>query len=176
VQQITTCVACHGRGNIIENPCPDCSARGEVAREEALTVKIPVGVEEGMALRIPGRGLPDREPGAAPGDLFVVVRSATDPRFVRDGADLWRIESIEIADAVLGTSVTVPTLDGDATVKVPAGTQPGSVLCLKGKGLPHFGTRGRGNLYLRVQLHVPDRLTAEERKLYEHLRTLRKKI
>jgi molecular chaperone DnaJ len=175
LQQVITCAACHGRGTIIENPCPDCGGRGEVARDEALTVKIPAGVEEGMALRIPGRGLPRREPGAAPGDLFVVVRSAADPRFVRDGADLWRAESVEITDAVLGTSLMVPTLTGDATVKVPAGTQPGSVLRLKGKGLPHFGSSRRGDLYLRVHLHVPERLTAEERKLYERLRAVRSK-
>jgi molecular chaperone DnaJ len=174
VQQISTCAACRGRGTIIEQPCPDCGGRGEVARDEALTVTIPAGVEEGTALRIPGRGMPAPGPGAAPGDLFVVVRSAADPRFVRDGADLWRAESLEVADAVLGTTRTVPTLSGDATVTVPAGTQPGSVLRLKGKGLPHFGGRGRGDLYLRVHLHVPERLTAEERKLYERLRAMKR--
>ncbi len=175
VQQITTCSACHGRGSVIEKPCPDCNGHGEVARDETLTVKIPVGVEEGMALRIRGRGLPGRERGAVPGDLFVVVRSADDPRFVREGADLWRAETVEIADAVLGASLSVPTLTGDAAVKMPPGTQPGSVLRLKDKGLPHFGGGGRGDLYLRVHLHVPERPTSEERKLFERLRALRKK-
>jgi molecular chaperone DnaJ len=174
MQQITTCAACHGRGSIIEKPCPECRGQGEVTRDETLTVKIPVGIEEGTALRIPGRGLPGRQPGATPGDLFVVVRSAADPRFVRDGVDLWRSESVGIADAVLGATLAIPTLSGDATVKIPPGTQPGSVLRLKGKGLPYFGDARRGDLYLRVQVHVPDRLTAEERKLYERLRAIQK--
>ncbi len=174
MQQVTTCEPCHGRGNIIEKPCPECRGQREVARDETLTVKIPVGIEDGTALRVPGRGLPSHQPGAVPGDLFVVVRSATDPRFVRDGADLWRSESVDIADAVLGASLAIPTLTGDATVKIPAGTQPGSVLRLKGKGLPYFGDASRGDLYLRVQVQIPERLTSEERKLFERLRATQK--
>jgi len=99
VQQITTCPACGGRGAVIDKPCPACRGRGEVEREEALTVKVPAGVEEGMALRIPGRGLPSREAGGTQGDLYVVVRTAPDPRFERRGADLWRTETISVPDA-----------------------------------------------------------------------------
>ena len=143
--------------------------------EEGLTVSIPAGVEEGMALRIPGHGLPSREPGGAPGDLFVVVRSAPDPRFERIGMDLLRREQIHIADAVLGTTVDVPTLEGRATVTIPPGTQPEAVLRLRGKGLPEFGARRRGDLYLRITVHVPERVLREERKLWERLRALGKK-
>lgn len=174
-QRITRCAACGGRGRVIVEPCPDCRGRGEVERDETLTVNIPVGVEEGMALRVPGHGLPSRQAGGVPGDLFVVVRSVPDPRFERDGADLWRIEKVHVADAVLGTSLEVPTLDGRVTVTIPPGTQPDAVLRLRGKGLPEFGGKGRGDLFLRVHVHVPDRPAAEERKLWERLRDLGRK-
>lgn len=169
-QTVTTCPGCGGRRRVIEQPCPDCAGRGSVEREESLTVKIPIGVEEGMALRVPGRGLPSREAGGSAGDLFVVVRSAPDARFERDGADLWRVDSIPIVDAVLGSTLQVPTLDGHAEVTVPPGTQPDSVLRLRHQGLPEFGGGRRGDLLLRVRIQIPERLTEEERKLWERLR------
>jgi molecular chaperone DnaJ len=172
IQQITTCPTCHGRGSIIEHPCPDCGGNGAVEREESLTVKIPAGVEEGMALRIPGKGMPAQEAGGEPGDLYAVVRSRSDPRFERAGADLLRQEAIALVDAVLGTTLRVPTLEGQASVAVPAGTQPDEVLRLKGKGLPVFGGRRRGDLYLRIGVRVPESLSSEERQLYERLRVL----
>jgi molecular chaperone DnaJ len=171
LQHITTCGGCRGRGSIIESPCEACRGLGEVVRDEALTVKIPAGVEEDMVLRVPGHGEPSREPRGTPGDLFVVVRTAPDARFERHGADLWRGETVRVPDAVLGASLQVPTLGGAATVKIPPGTQPGAVLRLRGKGLPRFGG-GRGDLYLRIDLRVPDRPTREERRLYERLREL----
>ncbi len=174
-QKITPCTACGRQGRVIDHPCPECRGRGEVERDEALTVNIPFGVEEGMALRVPGHGLPSREPGGVPGDLYVVVRSAADPRFERDGVDLWRMEKVHIADAVLGASLEVPTLDGRVTVTIPPGTQPDAVLRLRGKGLPEFGGKKRGDLYLRVRVRVPDRLATEERRLWERLRNLGKK-
>jgi molecular chaperone DnaJ len=170
VRQITTCPACHGQGRLIDEPCSECRGGGQVTHEEALTVKIPLGVEDGMVLRVPGKGLPSREPGGAPGDLFVVVRSAPDPRFERDGADLWRVERIAVPDAVLGTTLDVPTLDGAATLTVPAGTQPGTVLRLRGQGLPEFGGGRRGDLHVRLEVEVPQRLSTDERQLYERLR------
>lgn len=123
-----------------------------------------------MVLRIEGRGLAGAEPGSVAGDLFVVVRTAPDPRFVRDGADLWRTETVEVADAVLGTSLQVPTLQGPARVKIPPGTQPDTVLRLRGKGLPAFRSRARGDLYVRVRVHLPEHLSREQRDLYERLR------
>jgi molecular chaperone DnaJ len=172
LQQVTTCATCRGDGRVIEQPCRECEGRGQVEREETLTVTIPIGVEDGMALRVPGHGLPGPRGRAAPGDLFVVVRTATDPRFERSGADLWRAEAVSPADAVLGASLDVPTLDGHATVTIPPGTQPNSVLRLRGKGLPEFGAGHWGDLYLRVEVHIPERLSAEERELYERLRAL----
>ena len=105
IQQITTCPACHGRGSTLVHPCPQCQGRGEVEQEESLTVKIPVGVEEGLALRIPGKGMPSPEPGGVAGDLFAVVRTQPDPRFERMGADLLRQKTISLTDAVLGTTL-----------------------------------------------------------------------
>ena len=172
IQQISICPACHGRGSIIEHPCPKCRGSGEVAQEEDLTVKIPQGVEEGMALRIPGKGMPSPEAGGITGDLFVVVRSRHDPRFERAGADLLRQETIPLTDAVLGATLQVPTLDGSASVTIPPGTQPGAVLRLKGKGLPEFGNVHHGELYLRIEVHVPEKLSGEERELYERLRAI----
>ena len=172
IQQISICPACHGRGSIIEHPCPKCRGSGEVAQEEDLTVKIPQGVEEGMALRIPGKGMPSPEAGGITGDLFVVVRSRHDPRFERAGADLLRQETIPLTDAVLGATLQVPTLDGSASVTIPPGTQPSAVLRLKGKGLPEFGNGHHGELYLRIEVHVPEKLSGEERELYERLRAI----
>ncbi len=171
-QQTTTCMPCRGQGKIIEHPCAECRGSGEVEREEALTVKIPIGVEEGMVLRVPGHGLPSAHTGGLPGDLYVLVRTAPDQRSERSGADLWRTETLQIADAVLGTSLEVPTLNGGATVTVPAGTQADAVLRLRGKGLPEFGGRGRGDLYLRIAVEMPKRISKAERELYERLRTL----
>ncbi len=172
IQQISTCPTCRGRGSIIEHPCPVCHGSGNEDREETLTVKIPQGVEEGMALRISGKGMPSPEAGGASGDLFVVVRSRIDPRFERAGADLVRQETIGLTDAVLGTTLQVPTLAGSATVTIPPGTQPDSVLRLKGKGLPEFGSGRHGEMYLRIAVHVPEQLTREERELYEQLRAI----
>lgn len=172
LQRISECPACGGRGTVIDQPCASCGGRGEVETSETLTVRIPPGVEDGTALRVPGHGLPSAAPGGIPGDLFVVVRSARDPRFERAGAQLWRTETIELADAVLGTTLNVPTLRGTARTKVPPGTQPDTVLRLRGEGLPEFGSHRRGDLYLRVKVRVPEHVTAEERKLFERLRAL----
>lgn len=173
VRQISTCPVCRGSGKRIERPCPVCHGRGEVEKTESLTVTIPVGVEDGMALRVAGRGMASPEPGGVAGDLYVVVRVRPDPRFQRDGADLWRQEILPVTDAVLGTRLEVPTLEGgSAKVDIPAGIQPDTVLRLRNKGLPRFGGRGKGDLYLRVKLAVPEKLGREERELYERLRAL----
>jgi len=173
MRQISTCPVCHGSGKQIGQSCPACGGRGEVEKTESLTVAIPVGVEDGMALRVAGRGMASPEPGGIPGDLYVVVHARPDPRFQRNGADLWRQESLPIPDAVLGTKLEVPTLHGGkAEVDVPAGIQAGTVLRLRDKGLPRFGERGRGDLYLQIGVHIPEKIGREERELYERLRTL----
>ena len=172
IQQISICPSCRGRGNIIEHPCLKCHGSGEIELDENLAVRIRKGVEEGMALRITGKGMPSPETGGIPGDLFVVVRSKSDPRFERNGADLLRQETIPLTDAVLGATLQVPTLGGSVSVTIPPGTQPGAVLRLKDKGLPDFGNGRHGELYLRIDVHVPEKLSREERALYEQLRAI----
>lgn len=174
IQQITVCPDCSGRGQIIDQACSPCQGSGQVEIEENLMVNIPVGIEEGMQLRIPGHGEPCRDPAGAKGDLLVVVHSAPDPRFIRDGSDLWQRVTISVPDAVLGTELTIPTLEARATVKVLPGTQSEAVLRLRGKGLPNFGGKGRGDLYLRIHLHIPENLSRQERSLYEQLRAMQK--
>jgi molecular chaperone DnaJ len=173
VRQISACPVCHGSGKQIGQPCPDCGGRGEVEKIESLTVGIPVGVEDGTALRVAGRGMASPEPGGMPGDLYVVVHARPDPRFQRDGADLWREEVLPVIDAVLGSRLEVSTLEGGkAQVDIPAGIQPDTVLRLRNKGLPRFGGKEKGDLYLRVKVRVPEKLDREERELYERLRAL----
>lgn len=174
-QQITICPACHGKGIFIDHPCKQCHGSGQIEKEESLKVKIPRGAEEGMALRIAGHGLPADKPGLPPGDLYVIVRTAPDKRFQRLGADLWRTETISVADAVLGTEIKVPTLKNSITVKVPPGTQHDEVLRLRGKGLPYFEGSSMGDLKLRMQIEIPAHINNEERKLYEQLQELDKK-
>ena len=123
-----------------------------------------------MVLRVAGHGLPAEKPELPPGDLHVTVFAQRDPRFQRRGADLWRSETIEAVDAVLGTKIQVPTLDGKIKVKIPAGTQPDEILRLKGKGLPRFKEFGHGDLNLRVVVHIPERLSEDEKKLFLALR------
>ena len=174
-QQITICPVCHGKGSIIEKPCKQCHGSGQIEKEESLKVKIPRGAEEGMALRITGHGLPATSPELPPGNLYVIVRTAPDKRFQRLGADLWRTETITVADAVLGAKIEVPTLKNNITVKVPPGTQQDEVLRMRGKGLPYYEGSSRGDLKLRMQIEIPQHISAEERQLYEQLQQLNKK-
>lgn len=172
IRRTRVCSECRGSGHVIDNPCPACGGRGSVVREESLVVTIPVGAEEGLTLRIPGKGYASKESSGVAGDLRVIVQSAPDPRFARNGADLWREERIDVADAVLGTELRVPALAETLTVRVPPGMQPDAQLRLRGKGLPHFGARARGDFYLRLVVRLPERPGAEERKLWEGLRAL----
>lgn len=170
MQTSRTCTVCHGRGSIIDAPCRDCGGSGEVEQQETVTVHIPQGIEDGATLRVPGHGLPGPVPGGLPGDAYVIVRTTADPRFVRRGADLWRSEAIDVPDAVLGTTRVVPTVDGEVSVTVPPGTQPGTVLRVAGRGLPHLGRPDRGDLNVAVTVRVPKHLDERQRRLYEQLR------
>lgn len=171
VQQITTCPRCGGRRVIIDDPCPVCGGTGQGVETETVKVQVPPGIEDGTALRIRGHGMPPPAPHAEPGDVYVIVRTAADPRFTRHGRDLWHTEELHVADAVLGTSVRVPTLDGGVEVVVPPGTKPGTNLRVAGKGLPGPGGRGKGDLYVTVAVRIPEHTTRHERRLWEELRT-----
>lgn len=171
-QQITVCPTCHGQGIFIDKPCKKCHGTGQLEKAESLTIKIPKGAEEGMALRVAGHGMPAPTPDGNPGDLYVIVRTQYDNRFQRSGADLWCTRNINVTDAVLGTQIDVPTLGKNIKVKVPPGTQHDEILRLRGKGLPLMNNQGRGDLKIRILINIPEKLTEEERELYEKLRQL----
>lgn len=170
LQQIVTCSRCRGQGRLYVTPCSTCRGRKIVERDEQIAINIPMGVEDGMVLRVPGQGMPSTDPGGVPGDLFVVMHINPDERFERRGIDLWQHVLISVEDSVLGTQIEVPTLQEPFRLDIPAGTQPEAVLRLRHHGLPEFGGPRRGDMYVRVQIHIPERLSREEREQYEQLR------
>ena len=149
---VTSCPACHGRGQLPGRECKDCAGRGFKPKDEKVEVSIPAGIEDGMRLRMSGLGEASQQ---GPGDLFVRVRVEADPRFERDGENLYIEMPVSFATAVLGGHVQVPTLDGEAEVTVPAGTPSHTLLRLRGMGLPELHRRGRGDLLVRVIISVP---------------------
>jgi molecular chaperone DnaJ len=136
-----------------------------------VNVKIPAGVVDGQRIRLKGKGQPGQRGGPA-GDLFVDVHVATDPRFSRKGRHVTTTVHVSVADAVLGTTVSVPTLDDPVTVKIPAGTQPGATLRVKGRGVPASSKTALGDLLVTVQVRLPTELSDDERQLFEQLKTL----
>ena len=171
-QQITVCPVCHGKGTTITEPCKHCGGYGQIEKEEKIKINIPPGIDEGTMLRTTGHGLPGDQPGVPEGDLYVSVYSQDDPRFQRQGADLWHSIILDVTDAVLGTEVKVPTLTKSLKVRIPPGTQPDEVLRLRGEGLPRFKESGRGDIKLRIQISIPEKLTEKQRNLFEQLRSL----
>ncbi|MFD9126278.1 DnaJ C-terminal domain-containing protein [Kitasatospora sp. NPDC059571] len=171
MRRSAACPACGGTGRTAGPPCPGCGGIGRVAAADSVTVRIPRGIAEGAVLRLRGRGMPPPAPGGAPGDAYVTVRTAADPRFVRQGAELWHGVEVSVPDAVLGTVLTVPALDGEVSLALPPGTQPGTILRVPGRGLPLAGTHDRGDLRVSVTVRVPDAPSGEERRLYGLLRT-----
>lgn len=165
----STCPSCHGEGQVIANKCKSCSGSGLQHGEEIVTVNIPAGVGEGMQLTVTGRGSAG-ERGGIPGDLFIVIEEQEHQHLVREGNSLLYDLYINFADAALGTSVEVPTIDGKAKIKIDAGTQAGKVLRLKGKGLPSVNSYGRGDLLVNINVWTPQHLSSEEKKTMEHLR------
>lgn len=171
IQQITVCPICHGKGTSIEQPCKHCGGYGQIEKEEKIKINIPAGIDEGAMLRVAGHGLPAEEPGVPQGDLYVSVYSQPDIRFQRQGADLWHTVILNVTDAVLGTEVKVPTLSKTLHVKVPPGTQPDEILRLRDEGLPHFKGHGHGDIKIRIQVSIPQKLSEKQRKLFEQLKS-----
>lgn len=172
LQQVAVCAECRGSGTLIDDPCPACRGAGSVERTGEIKVRIPEGIEEGTALRIRGHGGVSPEEGGPPGDLIVVVHTEQDPRFERRGDHLHRLERIQVSDAVLGTKLVVPTLVGEVEVKVPPGTQPGTVMRLANEGLPNFRSARRGDIYVRIQVEIPKDITDEEREIFGRLKKM----
>ncbi len=164
-----TCPSCGGRGTTIAHPCPTCRGRGRVRRRETITFTIPPGIDEGHVQRIPGQGEPG-EGGGPPGDLVLVVHVKEHEWFQRRGADLVAEIPVRYAQAALGATIEVPTLDGRTIeLKVPKGTQPGDVLRVRGQGLPRPDGRGRGNLLIRILVKVPKKLGQRQVELLQEL-------
>ncbi len=163
-----TCPNCGGKGQIIKNPCKNCQGAGRVEKEKIIEIKIPAGVETGSRLRVNGEGEAGISGGQS-GDLFVVIHVAEHEIFERQGANLYSAVPVSFAQAALGAEIQVKTLDGEENLKIPAGTQTGTVFRLKSKGMPALGGRGRGDLFVAVTLVTPKSLNKEQRKLLEQL-------
>jgi molecular chaperone DnaJ len=163
-----TCHACRGAGRVIRTPCTDCKGVGRIEREKQMEVKIPAGVETGSRLRVQGEGESGTQ-GGQPGDLYVVIHVGEHEQFERQGSNLYAAVPITFAQAALGSEIAVNTLDDQEKLKIPMGTQTGTVFRLKGKGMPVLGGRGRGDLFVSVTVVTPTSMTREQRKLLEQL-------
>jgi molecular chaperone DnaJ len=162
------CPRCRGNGTVIEDPCPNCRGTGRERRTKRYSVKIPAGVRDGTRIRLKGKGEAGMN-GGAPGDLFVVTRVAESPIYERRGADLVVDVPVSLADAALGTQVEVATPEGAVSLKVPAGSEHGKLLRIKGRGAPKL-KGGKGDVLARLKLDVPKKLNKKQRELYEELR------
>jgi molecular chaperone DnaJ len=165
---VTTCPTCRGVGETITTPCHTCKGRGQVRNTRRLTVNIPAGVDNGTQIRLSGEGEPGTSGGPA-GNLYVVLGVEPHAFFRRRGDDIWHEFSLNIAQATLGAEVAAPTIDGEETIRIPAGTQPGTVFPLRGKGVPRLQRSGRGDHFVVVTVTVPTSLTAEQKKLFKEL-------
>jgi molecular chaperone DnaJ len=163
-----TCPQCRGAGRTISKPCQSCQGAGRVTRERKITVKIPAGIATGQQLRLQSEGEAGSAGGPA-GHLYVVVHVREHEFFRREGLNLFCEIPVHFPTLALGGEIVVPTLDGRDSVKVPEGTQTGTTLRLRGKGMPEIGARGRGDLFVTVQAQTPKRLTKEQRHLIEQL-------
>lgn len=168
MQSQSTCQTCGGDGKIIKNKCHVCHGEGVVQGEEIVSVKIPAGVAAGMQLSMSGKGNAGKRNGIA-GDLLILVDEEEHPDLIRDNNDILYNLLLSFPTAALGGSVEVPTLDGKARVKIDAGTQPGKVLRLRGKGLPDVNGYGKGDLIVNVSVYVPENLSKSEKEAIENL-------
>jgi len=171
MQTTTVCPTCGGNGQEITSNCSKCSGKGSVYGDETIEIDIPAGVEEGMQLSMRGKGNAGEKGGPA-GDLLINIEEKKHPQLTRDGMNLLYDLYLNFADAALGTSVEVPTLGGKVKIKVPAGTQSGKIFRLKGKGLPSVQSYGKGDQLIYVNIWTPKKLTDEERKILEKLRSM----
>jgi molecular chaperone DnaJ len=160
------CPACGGAGRVVEEPCLDCEGSGRTVEERSLDVEVPAGIHDGQQIRISGEGHAGMLGGRA-GDVYVQVHVRPDPRFVREGNDIFCTVDLTMTDAALGTTVKVPTLEGELDLELEPGTQPGTLRVLRGKGMPVLQGFGRGDQRVLVNVQVPRRLSEEQRRLLE---------
>jgi molecular chaperone DnaJ len=166
---VTTCPRCRGLGRIIETPCPTCRGDGRTDRKRRLRVAVPAGIDDGHQIRLSGEGEAGPR-GGPPGNLYVLIHVTPHEQLRRDGTELFYELPISMAQAALGTTVTVPTADGEERIDVKPGTQPGSEIRLRGRGVPHLRRSGvRGDLHVLVDVRVPTKLTRKQRQLLRQL-------
>jgi len=168
MQTRVTCSTCGGEGKIVKEKCKECSGEGIVYGEEVVTVKIPAGVGEGMQLTMSGKGNAGKHNGI-PGDLLILIEEEPDKDLIRDEDDLIYNLLLSFPKAALGGTVEIPTVDGKVKVKIEAGTQPGKVLRIRGKGLPSVNGYGTGDLLVNISIYVPETLNKEEKKWLEKM-------
>ena len=173
---VSTCPRCRGSGEVITTPCSQCHGHKVVQAPRTLSVKIPPGVDDRMRIRLAGEGEPGTL-GGPPGNLYIFVSVEPHAYFRRRDSDVLLELAINVAQATLGDEVTIPTLDGDISLKIPAGTQSGKVFRLRGKGVPRLRRNGRGDQLVIVQVAIPTGLTDEQRRLFQELsKTLGKEV
>ena len=169
MQTQSTCSGCNGEGKTVKDKCNTCNGDGIIRAEEVITINIPAGVAEGMQLSVGGKG--NAAPrGGINGDLLVLIEEEEHPELKRDGSNLFYDGYVSFADATLGTSIEIPTVDAKVKIKIEPGTQSGKVLRLKGKGLPDVNSYGTGDLLVNINVWTPQTLTAEEKKILENLK------
>ena len=160
------CPRCSGRGRVVEHPCRECGGEGRVVEQRTLDVEIPPGIHHGQQIRVSGEGHAGPRDGRA-GDIYVLVRVKPDPRFSREGNDLFSEIELTMTEAASGKTVNVPTIDGDVALELEPGTQPGEIHLLRGRGMPVLQGFGRGDHRVLVNVLIPRRLTDEQRRLLE---------
>jgi molecular chaperone DnaJ len=168
MQTVTTCPICNGEGTTITNKCSNCKGEGRIYGEETVSIEIPAGVQEGMQLSMSGKGNAG-ERGGPSGDLIILIEEETHPQLQRDGLNVAFDLHISFTDAVFGTHLEVPTIDGKAKIRIPPGTQSGKIFRLKGKGFPSINSYERGDQLIHVNVWTPQHLSAEEKVMMEKL-------
>jgi molecular chaperone DnaJ len=166
--EIQTCNKCRGKGVLVENLCDDCKGAGNVQRLHRIRLKIPLGIDNGYSLRLDGKGNPGVQ-GGPNGDLYVVVHVKPHEIFERNGSNILCEARISFPQAALGTKINVPTLKGEAKLKIPAGTQSETMFRLRGKGVPYLNGWGRGDQFVRIIVQTPTKLTRNQKKLLSEL-------
>ena len=168
MQTVTTCPTCNGEGSTVINKCTACKGEGRVYDDETVTIDIPAGVQEGMQLSMSGKGNAG-ERGGVSGDLIILIEEEAHPQLHRDGLNVAYDLHISIPDAVFGIQVEVPTIDGRAKIKIPAGTQSGKIFRLKGKGFPNVNSYEKGDQLIQVNIWTPQHVSSEEKQMLEKL-------
>ena len=168
MQTVTTCTTCHGEGTVITNKCGTCKGEGRVYGEETVTIDMPAGVQEGMQLNVSGKGNAGERDGA-PGDLLVMVEEEAHASLQRDGLNVAYELNISFPQAVFGTELQVPTIDGKAKIKIPAGTQSGKIFRLKGKGFPAVQSYEKGDQLIHVSVWTPQNVSGDEKNMLEKM-------